>query len=646
MSFVLPVSWSPTVNARTLTYEPNQIFNPNATFGDTDALRTIEGFIHFLKCIYTRENLLAHPTLLLNIDSSYAPLVPNDYVNIINAVPEEHLWTLYFFCIHGRNSSNHIKYSYWHLRERNGGEIWFSEYYPQVISFTPSQIRNDTVTVFNEINNHNPIFRFNADELTYSFVIVFYKWLTGKRMAYDPLGDLRYSRSDAQILVARNPTVSVEFSEDRHNSGTFSLYIKRTIVKADKSPLYNIFNYSTNPLSMLTWPLITKSEHKPILYGVELEFTTDYSTHQLIDATDEPFFILKQDSSISGSRKTKVELVTVPMSFKAHKQQWAWWFSNLDYNQFDTTKDTTNGMHVHIDKKAFTEKEHLPRFTFFLTRKDHTDFLIAFSERTKTSFTQYSSVPNAGNSTDVQSYRNSVHRASQIRGLVHFSNKNTVEIRLFKGIVSFADIVKNLEFVDSVYHYTLQFPMPQMTLDGYFTWLSSLAPNKYPILRKHIRANLNIEPFLLYNKVWVFLKSINKNDHDGIASAINGSKFPLGNELVTALNRRYEKRIFNFDKQKQLVIVSNNNKSKVAFLDRILEKKYLKDKPTTVVSPTQDPITTPAPTPRRARRLSRQVPIPSAPPMDTADVDIFDVVTTNTVNVTITPTTTTSNEPF
>ena len=160
--------------------------------------------------------------------------------------------------------------------------------------------------------------------------------------------------------------------------------------------LYDIFQASADTCTILDghWPIKLKNEPPTNrLYGLELECTSDHTIKELMDAQGELFMIGKQDGSISGSKDLRVELVTVPMTLKAHKVQWSKWFNNLDYNKFDTTKKTTNGIHIHIDRKGFNNSQHIKNFAWFFGNPSNKDFILEFSERDVNTLRQYANFP-------------------------------------------------------------------------------------------------------------------------------------------------------------------------------------------------------------------------------------------------------------
>lgn len=350
--------------------------------------------------------------------------------------------------------------------------------------------------------------------------------------------------------------------------------LMQVISKRNKAALYTVFNYSTSPLNMLQWPLVAKGEHKPPLYGIELEMSTDYSVQDLVDASDEPFFIIKNDSSVSGNKRYAYEMVTVPMSYKAHKKQWAWWFSNLDYNKFDCTKDTTNGMHVHVGLDTFVSEKHKTDFAWFFTQPSHQDFMTAFSERTPSSMNAYAPMPNYRAQTPVGAYKETVRRCQDKRGTISWSNKSTIEVRLFRGIVSLADVLKNLEFVDSIFYFTMdEKNVSQLNLKNYFKWLRTTPKNKYSILKKYFDTNTKLNPLIEQSTL---LEAIfNEKNPDKIMQIVEKKKLNITMDSVTLLNKRFKKRVFVLDKVTGKLALNMTNRSPIAFLDRMVQARIL-----------------------------------------------------------------------
>lgn len=261
------------------------------------------------------------------------------------------------------------------------------------------------------------------------------------------------------------------------------------ITKSNRKGLYKVFSYNENILSLLPWPITLAGEHQPLLLGVELELSTNYKTKDLIDAQDELFFALKSDSSVSGNKSYVYELVTVPMSFRAHKQQWARFFRKLDYKQFDTSHRTSNGMHVHIAREAFDDDKHIRNFAWFFHNPANYEFIFALSERDRDSFQSYSATYQFNERHSKTNTFKTIERyANAVRGCVTAGRKDkTVEVRLFRGVVSLAYVIKNLECVEALFEFTRNPGYQQLTTKGFMAWLDKQPYNRFRIFRKFLK---------------------------------------------------------------------------------------------------------------------------------------------------------------
>lgn len=308
--------------------------------------------------------------------------------------------------------------------------------------------------------------------------------------------------------------------------------------------LERVLNYSTNVLEYLPYTIKGPKEQTSTLYGIELEACSDYKPAEIIKAQKELFFLLKQDGSISGSKRERYEMVTVPASVKAHKRLWAEFFSTIDYTNFDTTKDTGNGMHVHIDRKTFKTNKHINRLCWFITNPANEEFIFTISERpTRANFQQWANVPNYTSETSrYTAAKKSMAYCKNLRGAVHFKGEKTVEIRMFKGLVSYATVIKNLEFVDSVVEFTRFATLSQVTFENYLAWLNATPKNKYETLKLFI-SEIKIEDMKASAKLNDYLFGALNND-DRIETLLNKAPFKVTNQHITLLNKKRRKRTF------------------------------------------------------------------------------------------------------
>lgn len=346
-----------------------------------------------------------------------------------------------------------------------------------------------------------------------------------------------------------------------------------------------IFAYSTNVLQHLPYTIKGPKETSATLYGVELEASSNYPPKKIIEAQKELFFLLKQDSSIHGTGQHAYEMVTVPCSLRAHKRLWAEFFDKIDYAEFDTSKSTGNGMHIHIDKKAFTPtgqykgKGHLDRFTWFFINPGHYDFVFAMSERpSKMDLDRWAAVTKVAENQPYYSQAKQAANLNRGRGAIHFKGP-TVEVRIFKGLVSYATIVKNLEFVDSVVEYTRNISFAKLSLTDYFAWLNNTPKNKYEMLKAFLK-EIKTAPLETAAKLDRYLWGTNSDTK--IVEKLNKAPFKVTNEHLTILNKRKRKRTFVLKNGKVDCIFRNG--ATLSKLDQIAQKRQVRGSATFVSS--------------------------------------------------------------
>lgn len=377
-----------------------------------------------------------------------------------------------------------------------------------------------------------------------------------------------------RILDDEDPSQERSKCGVEHNAEAFRIVLRQAKRSATREQLSTVLNYSSNVLEYLPFNIRSKTELKAPLYGIELETATNYHPREVIAAQQELFFICKSDGSISGNGSHKYEMVTVPASFKAHRRLWADWFNKLDYNKFDTSKNTTNGMHVHIDRKAFTT-DHLNKFTWFFINPANYDFLYEISERvTKNDFMRWAPTPHSygsGNSrSKLHNLKHAIETNGGLRGAIHYKRDVTVEVRIFKGVVSYATILKNLEFVDSLYYFTLEVPSLHNTLQNYLSWLNSLPDNRYKLLRDFISQLKNIEQLKVASNLKDYLYGCGTPEL--ILDKLKKAPFPITSQHITTLNRERRKRTFILNKDGTLTLAYTTG-GKLASLDKEMQAK-------------------------------------------------------------------------
>jgi len=272
-------------------------------------------------------------------------------------------------------------------------------------------------------------------------------------------------------------------------------------VVIDRSQYYDVRNYTYDIVKAHPYTLSLENDASPLFYGVELEVSTDHSVREIVDAPSTFFLIATSDSSVTGNRSSAIELVTLPATLKAHKQHWGEIFKDLGYSGFDCSSQTTNGMHVHIDRKHFFDDTHLKNFVWFIMNPNNHQFISEIGERDDAteinSYCQYltpSTCSDMVNKSNLWLYRNCMEKVRALgkNSRVNLSKSKTVEARLFKGFVSYATIVKNLEFLEAVYYFSISRSYSTNTLRNFLDYLKETPTNRYSTLKVFIE-DLDIE---------------------------------------------------------------------------------------------------------------------------------------------------------
>ena len=578
---VLPISFTnPTL--QTLTLE--EYFNPCINKLYVSGRKSLNGaeVLFWYKALWTRDNIIN------NIDTFFSPehyshyIDHDDFRHILGKIDDEDLWKLAFLAIQTPREGNRLTFIAnpiytidWSTSARRqdchfNRSTWSMQY-----SYRGDNFRAEMKAKLDELADqfHNtvssyPSFQLNIDGYVHgnATLVAMSKYTQNKKV-------YRSSEQTAETLcffLTENPTASIRLSTATGQN--CFVYLSNPVSRTNKRALWNTLSYSADVLELLPHPLVLKGEVKPICYGVELEVSTKYTTKELIEACDEPFMAGKQDSSISGSMRFKVELVTTPMSLKSHKKEWSHFFSNLDYDNFDTTINTNNGMHVHIGRDNF-DNNHLRTFAWFFGNPCNRDFIIALSERKPGTMHQYSAMPafppafsKTASLTSVVAY------FDMLRGAVNIhKSKPTIEVRIFKGIASYATILKNLEAVDAIYHFTQQCSQTQAGLKDFLSFIEKTPRNKYAALKEFL-STLDTKKLLSAAQLNDLV--FNVTDPRQIVSLIQKKNFPITSHHVTILNQKQGTRTFIFNKATGSIEITRMKHGKISHLDRLLEKKY------------------------------------------------------------------------
>lgn len=349
------------------------------------------------------------------------------------------------------------------------------------------------------------------------------------------------------------------------------------------SDLYIQHSHNLDATMLLGKRMVLPSEEKmkPILFGCELECSTDYSVAQIMDAQEIPFMVCKSDGTITGIKNNRYELVTAPMSIKAHETYWANWFSVLDIEKFDTSIDTNNGFHIHIDRSRFTE-DHLKAFVWlFMNPLNHYFFKI-MAERDDNSIKRWCRFMETDSSSSlIYLYKHCVSktRALDKYAAINLRKSATVEVRLFRGVVSYASILKNLELVEAAYRFTEEYTDTaffSVTLKNFLEFINKSPPNQWMGLKAFLKT-FDLSVVFNQEEVEKFLLTIQSysNVQSVYTELLKRPELMKNIVLVQKLNQKFGKKSFYFNKEQGVIQLIPVKKGRIHHLDHILIQKKL-----------------------------------------------------------------------
>ena len=240
------------------------------------------------------------------------------------------------------------------------------------------------------------------------------------------------------------------------------------------------------------------------------------------------------------------ELVSIPATLNFHRKSIE---ELLDTSGF--TSRVNNGMHVHISKDSFKDKEHLTKFIVFVNLTGNRMFMEAIAGRKMVEFCAPNKKLNLvyGNSPDRDArvpLRSKLTFDQERAWLtldeehgtgkycaINTSPTNTVELRIFLAPTTKDKIISNLEFTEALVKYTLVSDIKDLTVDSFVAYV---AKNKKDLkyLYKSVVPFLPVAPVVKASPVKV-TKPKNKEPTSSRRKELSGigSRWNLGMPRLT-----------------------------------------------------------------------------------------------------------------
>ena len=190
----------------------------------------------------------------------------------------------------------------------------------------------------------------------------------------------------------------------------------------------------------------------PLFYGIELEVECDEKLNRrAVYAKDilklfGGFVITKHDGSIKDPATGRVvgfEIVTVPASREYQREKWNYFFDNKPkgLRSFDTT---TCGLHFHVSRIALTQLQ-IAKMLLFVNHESNQPFITMIAGRGPNNYCKIQSKA-------YKDARRGCQHQDRYEAL-NLHNKDTVELRIFRGTTKRESFFKSLEFYDCLIHF-------------------------------------------------------------------------------------------------------------------------------------------------------------------------------------------------
>lgn len=219
---------------------------------------------------------------------------------------------------------------------------------------------------------------------------------------------------------------------------------------------------------------------KTIYYGIELEVNlaaqfSEGSTS--LDRTRDLYFAVKyvEDNfpkgrvylKKDGSLSSGFEIVTHPHSLESHYTLWNQFLSNPP-NMITSYKSGECGLHVHVSRDSFT-KNHLEKLIAFVNDEENYNFIRCLARRDAN---RYCKVDYRKKYTKIKSpYYVSPISSRDRYEAVNVTNRNTVEIRIFRGTLNRSIFFMCLESVDAMRKFTRNCKPEELHYKYFVEWV-------------------------------------------------------------------------------------------------------------------------------------------------------------------------------
>ena len=258
------------------------------------------------------------------------------------------------------------------------------------------------------------------------------------------------------------------------------------------------FNFKAHRLPRL---LGIKEKHRKdiLLFGTEIEVEPRHPEEDLyrdrmaikvLKYFGRDKCMIKHD----GTVREGIEFVSFPFSWRwlhENKKLWTGLFNLFAKNNY-YAKSGRAGFHVHMSKAAFTSF-HLYKFMEFIYREFNRRFIHIISEREHNwTFAAFLDQDAGRNLIANAKYKSNM--SEERHSAISLMYEPTVELRIFGGVDSYDEFMKNLEFCHALFKFSRDVPLKEVRISTVSQYISE-HKDKYPYLLKFLVNSLGIKKY-------------------------------------------------------------------------------------------------------------------------------------------------------
>lgn len=246
-----------------------------------------------------------------------------------------------------------------------------------------------------------------------------------------------------------------------------------------------VHNYGYKPNPVFYLGSGQTSTPTTLFMGMELEVeakTGDYDEGAKLVAEEWGSFVyLKEDSSLNFG----FEIVTHPATLEYYSEKVSWDTLNklrsLGFRSWDTS---TAGLHIHLSRSSFISRSHLLAFTYLINRNSELCQHIAGRN------SSYGRIDNNARYDNNYVVKRQAGVGGERYNAINLRNRETVEIRMFKGSLKPERVRSALQFCHAAHSYSALIKSgsdaeTMLRTESFTTWIRSQVKT-YPDLVQYL----------------------------------------------------------------------------------------------------------------------------------------------------------------